>query len=419
MTLNAAETGHHGERTAFAFVPLLHEGQVIASLNLASRHHEEIPVRIRPVIEAIAAQAGGVLARIRAEEARRESEATLRALFDSPWSYRGIVELVEDDILILSVNHRASALSERTPEQMRLRRATELGVPRDSVRVWIDHCEKSCRDGAPVSFEFCDHWHGQPRWTLVTVCFLGLRDGGRPRFAFVGMDLTHHKQAEVALQQLPGRILEAQEAERQRVARELHDGVNQLLVSTKFRLHTVEEKASRLPAEVRDTVARCRELLAQALEECRRIAYNLRPPDLDDLGLSAALHNFCNAFRSRTRIDVEFDCGTVVGRLPPAVEPHLFRIVQEALANVEKHARASRVRISLLARRRGVELEVEDNGCGFDPDEVRIPTNESPSGLGLPNMRERATILGGTCEIKSRRGQGTTILVCVPLEKKP
>jgi PAS domain S-box-containing protein len=238
--------------------------------------------------------------------------------------------------------------------------------------------------------------------------------GGEPHLLTMANDIRERKQAEEALSELPRRVLAAQEAERDRVARDLHDGITQLLSSAKFRLHGVEGTIPRRQKEVHETLVRCRELIAEALEESRRLAHNLRPRTLDDLGLVAACRNLCAEFATHTGIPVRYDIGTLTERLPADLELHLFRIVQEALANVEKHARARQVSVVLAVRNRAVELEIEDNGVGFDRKAPR-PEGGGRPGLGLANMRERAGQLGGSCQIVSTPGNGTNISVHLPL----
>ena len=158
----------------------------------------------------------------------------------------------------------------------------------------------------------------------------------------VASDITERKRAEEELRLLPLRIIEAQEAERLRVARELHDGVNQLIASAKMRLRKVEDGVVSLNPAAREILARCSRLLVQALEENRRIAHNLRPSDLDEFGLAAATRNFCKELQSRTKLKVKCNIARIDQRLAPALELNLFRIMQEAVNNIEKHARAGK-----------------------------------------------------------------------------
>jgi PAS domain S-box-containing protein len=229
----------------------------------------------------------------------------------------------------------------------------------------------------------------------------------------VASDITERKRAEEELRRLPLRIIEAQEAERLRVARELHDGVNQLIASAKMRLRKVEDGAVSLNPAAREILARCSRLLVQALEENRRIAHNLRPSDLDEFGLAAASRNFCEELRSRTKLKVKYSIARIDQRLAPALELNLFRIMQEAVNNIEKHAHAREVRLRIAFHGDSIVLKIQDDGRGFDSKRGRAGKGKW-RGIGLTNMRERAEFLGGTCAVESAPKQGTTITVRVP-----
>jgi signal transduction histidine kinase len=216
------------------------------------------------------------------------------------------------------------------------------------------------------------------------------------------------------LRSLPQRIIKAQEAERSRIAQELHDGINQLIASVKMRLSRVEESLPDLKPAAREILARCDRLLVKVLDENRRIAHNLRPTELDNLGLAAACSNFCNEIQLRTNLKIQCRLISPLKRLPPAVELNLFRIVQEAINNIEKYARAKSVKLGIRIQEDSVVLKIQDDGQGFDAKALKVG-KKIRHGLGLTNMRERALSLGGTYEIESLPGRGTTIIVRVPL----
>ena len=237
---------------------------------------------------------------------------------------------------------------------------------------------------------------------------------GSPMFTLYIRDITQRKHAEAELRALPQRIIKAQEAERSRIAQELHDGINQMVASVKMRLRKVEGNLPDLKPAAREILRRCDAILVKVLEENRRIAHNLRPTELDNLGLAAACSSFCSEVQLRSNL--QFQCRLIppTRRLPPAVELHIFRIVQEAINNIEKHAGAKSVSLQIRIQRGSVVLRIQDDGTGFD---VKTPkrNGETRHGLGLTNMRERALSLGGTCELTSLPGHGTTIIARVPL----
>jgi len=235
-----------------------------------------------------------------------------------------------------------------------------------------------------------------------------LPDVGVSGICVVVTDITQRKLMEKARRDLSQNILEAQEKERQRVARELHDGVNQLLSSTKHRLHDIE---TRLIGQttLRRNVVQVRKLVERTIGEIRAISRDLRPSELDDLGLTAAIRSLGAEFAKRTRVRVDFALAELTHPLTSQIELTIYRIVQESLANVEKHARATRVSLGLTALRSDIALRVWDNGRGF----VKQQTNGSQ--WGLINMRERASYVNGTFEVHSQPGKGTTIELKIPL----
>jgi two-component system, NarL family, sensor histidine kinase DevS len=203
------------------------------------------------------------------------------------------------------------------------------------------------------------------------------------------------------------RVVEAQELERRRLARELHDETGQALTSILLGLKALEERTAD-PAS-RAATEDLRELVVSTLQDVRRLAVELRPSALDDFGLVAALERLTASFTEQTGISVDFQTALADERLPEEVETALYRIVQESLTNVVKHARARRVSI-LLARKGGtVKAVVEDDGQGFDTVE------QTGDGYGLVGMRERLALLGGRLEVESGRDGGTTIAAEVPV----
>jgi len=202
------------------------------------------------------------------------------------------------------------------------------------------------------------------------------------------------------------RVVTAQELERRRLARELHDETGQALTSMLLGLKAVEDAGST--EEMRAASADLRELVVQTLQDVRRLAVELRPRALDDFGLVPALERLTSSLAEHTGIAVDFESALGDERLPSELETALYRIVQESLTNIVKHARATRVSV-LVARREGeVVVVIEDDGAGFDPE-------RPADGIGLLGMRERAELVEGTLTIESREGGGATIIAEVPV----
>ena len=205
------------------------------------------------------------------------------------------------------------------------------------------------------------------------------------------------------------RVVAAQELERTRLARELHDETGQALTSILLSLRTVEEAAGD-EQELHAAVAEVRELVRSTLQDVRQLAVELRPKVLDDFGLVAALERLTETFGEQTGMSVQFQqLLPTSDRLPPEVETALYRIVQESLTNIVKHARATNVSVVLARKSDSVSVVVEDDGVGFEPRLAR------DGGIGLVGMQERVALLGGRLAIESRPGAGTTFVAEVPL----
>jgi signal transduction histidine kinase len=203
------------------------------------------------------------------------------------------------------------------------------------------------------------------------------------------------------------RVVEAQELERKRLARELHDETGQALTSILLGLKPLEQSAAS--DGDRAAVASLRELVVSTLQDVRRLAVELRPSALDDFGLATAVERLAETFRDQTGMKVDLEAQLGDERLPSEVETALYRIVQEALTNVVNHAGAARVSILLTHRDASVAAVIEDDGAGFDPSSV------GDDVLGLVGMRERVGLVGGRLRIEAAEGAGTTIVAEVPL----
>jgi signal transduction histidine kinase len=203
------------------------------------------------------------------------------------------------------------------------------------------------------------------------------------------------------------RVVAGQELERRRLARELHDETGQALTSILLGLKQVEEASS--PESARAAAAELREQIVDTLQNVRRLAVELRPSALDDFGLAPALERLAEAFGEQSGIAVDIQTNLDSQRLAPEVETALYRIVQEALTNVAKHAEATRVSIVVTRRENSVTAVIEDDGQGFGAG------GGTGDGLGLVGMKERVGLLGGRLALESTEGAGTTVVAEVPV----
>ncbi len=227
-------------------------------------------------------------------------------------------------------------------------------------------------------------------------------------------DVTERKRAEEARREILRQLVFAQEEERRRISRELHDQMGQHLAALMLRLNAFRESS---PAQSFEHIDSLQKIVEQLDKEVDRLAIELRPPTLDDLGLYTALTNHIREWSDRNRIPIDFhSTGIDRDRLPPDIETTLYRIVQEALTNILKHAEASRASLILERRNDHILAIVEDNGCGFDVDGIKQSPNIRRK-LGLLGMQERVSQVGGTLNIESAPGAGTTLFVRIPLSR--
>ncbi len=230
-------------------------------------------------------------------------------------------------------------------------------------------------------------------------------------------DITENKKAETALAHsekqlrlLSAQLLAAQENERKRVAQELHDGIGQSLTAIKFRLeNALKQTEEGVPAVQGESIQAIIPVIQSAIEEVRRISMDLRPSILDDLGIVATISWFCREFQATyAGITVDKHIALTEPEVPDALKIVIFRLVQEALNNVAKHSKADSVRIRLAKRQGGIELEISDNGVGFDWN-AALDSARFRKGFGLASMRERTESLGGSFSIETSSGRWTGI----------
>jgi two-component system NarL family sensor kinase len=230
-------------------------------------------------------------------------------------------------------------------------------------------------------------------------------------------------EREEALERFAERMVEWQEQESRRLAGEIHDGISQRIVSLFFHLSAAADAIEDAPDIAAEQVARAQELAVAALDETRSAIAGLRPPVLDDLGLAASLESLGHSFPG---VNVEVQAAEC--KMAEHVETAVYRTAQEALQNVAKHADAQSVRIRLYRQKDRVVLEVSDDGTGFDVAAAHGPGTDGasgprgaagPTGFGLGGMAERAELLGGTLELVSAPGRGTTVRLVIPSRPAP
>jgi two-component system sensor histidine kinase UhpB len=231
------------------------------------------------------------------------------------------------------------------------------------------------------------------------------------------LEERHARERHLAMQRrlklLSSRLIEVQEHERRRIARELHDDIGQALTALKIQLESFA--AASADRAMRERLAASAETAAHALERVRLLSLSLRPPQLDDLGLAAALRSHLDRQAAVGRLTPHFEARDVPRNLPPEVETACFRVAQEAINNVLRHAEADNVWVRLDGARRRLVLTVRDDGKGFDP-EAALRGAAGGASLGLASMEERATLARGALEVRAAPGCGTTVTASFALE---
>lgn len=269
-----------------------------------------------------------------------------------------------------------------------------------------------------------DSWEGELRHrrrdgNRVTVAsrWTTLRDanGEVSGWLEINTDITRRKQAEEAARRLGGRMLQLQDAERRKFARELHDSIGQYLASIKIMLDGAMRDDIQ-PDEQRESLAQCVSILEKCLVETRTVSHLLHPPLLDEAGLASAVQWYAEGFSKRSGIDLDLDLRLDGARLSSEIEITLFRVLQETLTNIHRHSGASRARVSVFLQDGRVQMQVTDSGRGIPEDRLRQWRElRAPLGVGMAGMLERTRELGGSFEVQSDEN-GTTVTVDIPVE---
>ena len=240
-----------------------------------------------------------------------------------------------------------------------------------------------------------------------------MRDAAGEVVGVVGLavDVTRRRRAEAEVQfehRLMRQMLRSHERDRRLVAYEIHDGMIQQAIGAQMRLQKVLETSETLSPEIRGEIETASDLMGRAIAESRQLIGGLRPPELDEMGIVAALEYMIGQ-QPEGGPDLRFNADVRFERLEPVLESAIFRIVQEAISNVRRHAQSDRVEIRMTQRDGRIQLEIRDWGVGFDPASV------AAGCYGLQGMRERARLLGGRTEIRSAPGEGARIYVELPM----
>jgi PAS domain S-box-containing protein len=229
-------------------------------------------------------------------------------------------------------------------------------------------------------------------------------------------DITERKEYETSLKRLSEKVFTAQEKERKRISQELHDEVGQALSVMNISTELLQRNNNLSLTDQQKRLEDLKKLIEKTLDDIHRISYNLRPYLLDNFGLVSALRWYTKDYSERTGIEIGLQIEGDWGELPRALETVIYRVIQEALTNVSKHAEASRVFISVSYYPASIEIEIEDNGKGFEVDKDLRKGMLLKGGLGLFGIKERVAAFGGVFSITSKKGSGTMISIQIPTQ---
>lgn len=368
-------------------------------------------------VKQVSIKRGTILYACRDITERRRAE---RALAESRSRLHGILSSMRDPVFVFDKQGRFTycyAPEEElyVPTDAFIGRSHRQVMPTDIDELFTKAFNQ-CKEGEAAEYEYQLQIGGETKWFAAKLSPLLLDDEFAGAVA-VSRDTTKRKQAEEVatkhkedLQRLSNLLLDAQEAERKRISLELHDELGQALTVIGMNL---EELEKAVPPEVsprfKDRLAETTGLADETLEQVREMALGLRPSLLDDLGLVPALRWYINRLAQRLVVEISFEAVACQDRLPTQVETALYRIVQEALTNIAKHALASRAHVHLECRPSSIVTTIEDDGQGFD-----LEATDVRGGVGLLGMRERVALLGGSLSIDSQPGRGTRLTLEIP-----
>jgi PAS domain S-box-containing protein len=358
--------------------------------------------------------------RKQAEEALRASEERFRTLIRE--MDVGVV-LTGPDEKIQFANEAAQKIFEIPLEEVRGKTTGELNLisfREDGTEIPypMRPAQRAIRTGETIKDEVIG-WRrvgsGKVIWTLGNVVPLWSNEGTVTGVIGVFTDITERQRTETALHQLSTRLLQLQDEERRRLGRELHDSLAQSVLAVNLNLAQAAQSADHFSEKTRHALDEARRLLQEMSQEIRTLSYLLHPPLLDELGLVSAIKEYAEGFSQRSGIHVQLDLPAGFGRLPQETETALFRIVQESLANVQRHSGSEAAMISVLTEAGRLKLEVSDRGRGIGQGSTdRTGGSHARLGVGILGMRERMTQLGGKLEIESSPS-GTTVRATIPV----
>ena len=451
---------------ALAIVPIWHDNRVIGCMNLSSESLEKIPLPSRPAIEAVTAQIGTAIAHMTAEDAFRKGEEHLRSLMETADDFvvyrlaiveqaprlkvvfvspsiediMGVSDPMRFDTWFENIHsddvERITEANQKAFETLNFNEAMRIYHPTKKEWRWVRAVSNGILDekGNPkyVNGIIIDITGRREAEEELERAYNELEERVRERTAelekvnkALHAEITERKElykelqeSDKRLRQMSTLLIRTQEKERKRVALELHDELGQALSLLKLKIGSIKRALPQDQTGLKNECKGISDYIVQMVENVRRLSRDLSPRIIEDLGLSSALRWLTENSAQHMNIDTSFEMDDIDSLFAPEEQVTLYRIFQEAITNMVKHAKATRIWISA---RKGEMKDIltfilKDNGVGFDLEHF-VGHISTEKGLGLAAMNERAKMLGGSFEISSQKGIGTTITISVPINK--
>jgi PAS domain S-box-containing protein len=381
------------------------DGKLLGVLSTHFRSpHRPTPESLRR-LDLYVRQAAGFVQRCQAERAMRESEALFRLLTNTA---PVIIWMFGDDKACTYVNQRFLEFTGRPLEAVLGNRWAEAIHPDDRERSWNVYA-RALERHEPFQMEYRLRRHdGEYRWVLGSGVPRSSADGSYAGHIGSAVDVTERKLAEEALSTVSQKLIEAQEEERTRIARELHDDINQRLALLSVNLESLKLDLPAAEKQAKRRIDEANKQVGDLGSDIQALSHSLHSSKLEYMGLVTASASFCKELSERQSVEIDFESRDIPKKLPPDIALCLFRVLQEALHNAVRHSGARQFKVSLALASGGIELRVADSGVGFDPEAV------TGHGLGLTSMRERLKLVAGHLLIDSERQRGTTVRARVP-----
>ncbi|MBW2491424.1 MAG: PAS domain S-box protein [Deltaproteobacteria bacterium] len=345
-----------------------------------------------------------------AQEKLRKSEEMARALLNATTD---AVVLLDQEGIILDINDTYAQKFQKTPDEM-------VGLciwylfSYQAAGLRMINVNKVFKTGLPV--RVVDEQHGI--WHDTVIYPVSNPGGEVKRVAVFARDITDRKLAEEHVHTLSQQLLKTRELERQRISRDLHDNVAQELSLLKISWETLFDNHPLIPDEIRQKTSQLSTILQRSISAIRDMAYDLHPPGLYQLGLVHTIYQYCEEFSEKNELDIDFfAAGMDDLKIPSNTEINLYRLIQEGLWNIKKHAEAAKVTVKLVASFPNIILRIEDDGKGFNIKE-RLTAASKEKRMGLRSMEERVSLLNGKMKIQSRPNEGTKVFIEVPYKEK-